>query len=46
MKTLLIRDVPKELHKKFKTLCCQEGVSMTDKIKEMIKKLVSKKPNQ
>lgn len=36
MKTLLIREVSDKLHKQFKTKCAEEGVSMTEKVKELI----------
>ena len=36
MKTILIREVSDTLHKLFKTKCAEEGVSMMDKLKELI----------
>ena len=42
-KTLLIRDVPEELHRDFKTLCAREGVTMSWKVKEMMEVAVNLK---
>jgi len=38
MKQILIRKVPEELHRAFKTLCAKQGVSMQDEIMLLMRK--------
>lgn len=40
---MVVKNMDRELAKKFKVHCVLEGKSMTGKLKEMIKKEISKK---
>lgn len=42
MKTLLIRDVDNVLHHKFKILCTRYKISVTQKIKNLVKEAIDK----
>ena len=44
MKTLIIRRVPEELHRAFKTRCAAEAVQMTAKIIELLRLYVAGLP--
>jgi len=39
-KSIIIRNLPEILHKNFKSLCAMEGVSLQDKIVELIREAV------
>ena len=43
MGELRIRNVPDELHRKFKALCAEKGIVMNDYLLEFIKKEVEKR---
>jgi len=38
----MIRDIPDELHKKFKIMCVEKGVSMNAELLRLIKEAVDK----
>jgi len=42
MKNMRIREVPDELHQKFKLLCVKKNISMNKHLIQMIKKEVEK----
>jgi plasmid stability protein len=43
--SLNIRDFPKDLRNKFKAWCASNGVSMTEKIRELISEFLQKENN-
>lgn len=42
MKTMIVRNVPEDLHRAFKALCVQRGVSMNAEIVRLIRESVKK----
>ena len=42
MKTIMIRNVPEELHKEFKILCVKRGVSINKLMIDLMRKEVEK----
>ena len=46
MKEMRIRNVPDELHRKFKALCAEKGVVMNDYLMKFIKKEVEKREKE
>lgn len=40
--TLYIRDMPRDLHDAFKAWCARRGITMTDKIKQLMADTVEK----
>lgn len=42
MVKMLIREVPNSLHRRFKVLCVERGVSMNEKVIGLIKEYVEK----
>lgn len=46
MGEMRIRNVPDELHWKFKALCAEKGITMNDYLLEFIKKEVEKREKE
>lgn len=42
MKTIMIRNVPEELHKEFKILCVKRGLSINEQLLNLMRKEVEK----
>jgi len=42
MKSIMIRNVPEELHKEFKILCVKRGVSINEQLLNLMRKEVEK----
>ena len=42
MKTIMIRNVPEDLHKEFKILCVKKGVSINEQLLLLMRKEVEK----
>lgn len=43
MGDIFFRDIPEELHRKFKSICAEKGISMKDAFIEYIKEQIVKK---
>jgi len=43
MATIIIREIPDRLHKDFKKLCFDAGISMNQKLKELMKESIEEK---
>ncbi len=42
MKTIMIRNVPEDLHKEFKILCVKRGLSINEQLLNLMRKEVEK----